>query len=168
MAGRATYTEEDKTRVFVVLAANDGNVKRTSRETGVPVGTIRSWRTQFESNPPDTSQLEIAVGDFVGEATSLRKLGLEALRKKVELLVKNPEGVKVAELTTLVGVLTDKIDRASGVSQKVTHEHHLPPADEVRDLMRGFVDTMQELSRAREEEIVEAEIVEQPALPRGS
>lgn len=168
MAGRATYTEEDKARIFVVLAANDGNVKRTARETGVPVGTIRSWRAQFEENPPDTSALEIAVGDFVDEAKSLRKLGLEALRKKVELLVKSPGDVKVAELTTLVGVLTDKIDRASGVASKVSHEHHLPPADEVRELMRGFADTLQEMSRAREEEIVEAEIVEQPALPKGS
>lgn len=168
MAGRATYTEEDKARVFVVLAANDGNVKRTSRETGVPVGTIRSWRVQFEENPPDTSMLEKVVGDFVERASSIRDDGLEVIGLKLTLLKNDPEKAKIAELSTLVGILTDKIDRASGVTQRVSHEHHLPPADEVRELMRGFVDTVQELSRAREEEIVDAEIVEQPALPSGN
>jgi hypothetical protein len=30
---RAAYTEQDKARVYVVLTANEGNVKRTARET---------------------------------------------------------------------------------------------------------------------------------------
>jgi transposase-like protein len=168
MAGRATYTEEDKARAFVVLAANDGNVKRTARELSLPVGTLRSWRTQFEENPPDVALLEQAVTDFVGRATSVRDDALEVIGMKLKLLKEDPKTAKLAELGTVFGILTDKIDRASGVSQKVSHEHHLPPADEVRALMHGFVTGMQDMARAREEEIVEAEIVEQPALPKGS
>ena len=41
MAGRAKYTEEDRAKVFVLLRTNDGNVKRTSREAGVPENTVR-------------------------------------------------------------------------------------------------------------------------------
>lgn len=165
----ATYTETDKARVYVVLTANDGNVKRTARETRVPEQTVRRWRDEWEKNgPPSTEEVEQAAATFVDDAVDLRELGMQAIRLKLELLVQDPKAVKIAEITTLVGVLTDKIDRASGLDvRRVDHQHHLPPAEEIRELMAGFVTGMKQLSADREAEIVDAEIVEQPALPPG-
>ena len=164
---RASYSEEDRARVYVVLSANDGNVKRTARETGVPEGTVRRWRDEFKESPPSTELVEQAAGDFVGEADSLRMQGLEVLKLKLEQLKANPKDVNVGQVTTMIGILTDKIDRAQGLAtSKVEHEHKLNSQD-IREALVGFVQDMQTLSRSREEEIQDAEVIEQPALPPG-
>lgn len=169
MAKRAAYTEQDKARVYVVLTANEGNVKRTARETDVPENTVRRWRDDWEKNgPPSTEMVEVASGDFVSEAGELRLLGLQALRGKLELLIQNPKDVNVAQVTTLVGILTDKIDRAAGLHRPAGEDD--PKAldrNQIRELLVGYTHAMQEMSVAREEEIIDAEIVEQAALPSG-
>lgn len=163
----ATWNDEDKARVYVALAANDGNVKRTARETGVPENTVRRWRDDWERNgPPSTEQVEMAVGEFVEEATSLRGRALLALKLKVEQLVKDPSKVKVAELTTLVGVLDDKITRASGMATSRTeHVHSLPSPDEIREALGQAFQKQMELAAQRAEEIIDAEFTEEQALP---
>jgi transposase-like protein len=157
MAGRATYTEADKAQVFVVLRANDGNVKRTARDTGVPENTVRRWRNEFIENPPSTEAVTVATGNFVDDASRIRNLAL----LRIETLI--PETKDIGKLNVTVGILTDKIDRANGVGQVVSHEHHLPKADEIREVMAGFVAMGQELARQREEEIVDAEVLALPA-----
>lgn len=167
MANRATYTQEDKARVYVVLSANDGNVKRTARETGMPESTVSRWKREFAKEPPSTELVETAVSDFVGEADDLRMQGLKALKGKLDLLIQNPKDVNVGQVTTMIGILTDKIDRAAGLAtSRVEHEHRLNSSD-IREALVGFVQDMQSLSKSREEEIQDAEIIEQPALPPG-
>lgn len=161
MAARATYTEADKARVHVVLASNDGNVKRTSRETGVPENTVRRWKKEFESDPPSAELVQEALGDFVGDAEEVRNLALQRIKTLI------PKSEKINDLNNTVGILTDKIDRAKGLDVKrVEHEHKLDPAS-VREALVGFMKDMQQMSREREVEIVAAEIVEQPALGSG-
>lgn len=157
MAGRATYTETDKATVYVVLRANDGNVKRTARETGVPENTVRRWRNEFVEEPPRVELVEAATGEFVDDASRVRNLAL----RRIETLI--PDSTKISELNVTVGILTDKIDRARGLTDKVSHEHHLPGADEIRELMQGFVEAGRELARNREYEIVDAEVLALPA-----
>lgn len=161
MAGRATYSDEDKARLYVVLTANDGNVKRTARETGVPENTVRRWKKEFEQKPPSTELVEQATEDFVSEADTVRFM---ALRRIKDLI---PTSTKINELNNTVGILTDKIDRARGLDRPQAPSNALPTADLVREAIKGFVEATRDLSRAREAEIVEAEIVEQVALPAG-
>jgi transposase-like protein len=161
VAGRAKYTDDDKARVFVVLGANDGNVKRTARETGVPENTVRRWRDEWEKNgPPPTDMVEGAVGDFVSDAERVRNKALLAIEQKI------PQA-KVSELNNTVGILTDKIDRARGLVDRRVVEHQLPSGDQIREALGTFAAEMMKLSQRREAEIVDAEIVEQPALPKG-
>lgn len=164
MAGRSTYTDEEKARVYVVLASNDGNVKRTARETGVPENTVRRWRNEFQKEgPPSTDLVQSATQDFVGEAEVVRNLALQRIRDLI------PTSEKINELNNTVGILTDKIDRARGLDRpQATSPNGEPTADLIRAAIGSFVDGMKELSRAREAEIVDAELVEQVALPRGS
>src|SRR5512132_4142318 len=74
VASRATYTDEQKAQVYVALTANDGNVKRTSRETGVPEGTVRTWKNLWKSEPPAADKVEEAASDFIGEAETVRNM----------------------------------------------------------------------------------------------
>jgi transposase-like protein len=163
VAGRATYTEADKARVYVVLQANDGNVKRTARETGVPENTVRRWKQQFEQDgPPNTDLVEVEAGDFIEDAERVRHKALRKIEQRIDA-----DDAKLNELNTTVGILTDKIDRVKLPNRQVDHVHHLPPADQIREVMAAFAQRQLEMARNREEEIVDAEIVEQPALPSG-
>jgi hypothetical protein len=52
-AHAAARTSTQRQAVIEALIANDGNVKRTVRETGVPETTVRRWRDE-EGIPPLT------------------------------------------------------------------------------------------------------------------
>lgn len=161
MANRATkFSDADKARTFVALTANDGNVKRTTRDTGVPESTVRRWKQEWEQNgPPDTSAVEEAVESFYTEAEEVRLEALRALRQKI-----NDPRTTVSALVAVVGVLDDKIARVKGIgaSSRIEHKLTLPSAEEAAELMRGFVQAGIEAARRRDEEIIDAEIVEQP------
>jgi transposase-like protein len=167
VAARATYTDADKARAYVVLTANDGLVKRAARESGIPENTLRRWRDEWAKNgPPATEEVMEAATDFVNEAREVRGMALDVIRQKIQLLKDSPKDAKIAELTTLVGVLTDKVDRAAGLDQgnRVDHYHHLPEPEELRALMGEYVSGQISAAERRAEDIVDAEIVEQPAL----
>jgi transposase-like protein len=165
VAGRAKYTEADKAKVFTLLAANDGNVKRTSRESGYPENTVRRWRNEFKETPPSLEAVETAMGEFVEDAERIRG---KALVWVEEMIDKRDPKVKMNDLNNIAGTLTDKLDRARGLDiKRVEHQHHLPSPDEARELMRGFVQEAFALSVARDAEIIDAEIVEQASLPAG-
>jgi hypothetical protein len=84
MAGKATYDESDKARLYVVLAANDGNVKRTARETGVPESTVRRFKKMFEEEgPPDMKLFRQELNTFVSDADRVR---FKALHRIEELI----------------------------------------------------------------------------------
>ena len=44
--GRKSYNIEDIDKVLGVLAKNSGNVKKTARETGVAINTLKKWKNQ--------------------------------------------------------------------------------------------------------------------------
>jgi hypothetical protein len=133
----------------------------------MPEATVRRWRDEFKESPPSVESVEQAAGDFIGEADEIRMMGLTALRGKLTQLVANPKDVNVGQVTTMIGILTDKIDRAAGLAtSKIEHEHTLS-SGAIREALVGFVQDMQVLSSSRENEIQDAEIIEQPALPPG-
>lgn len=167
MAGRTTYTDDELARLYVALTANEGNVKRTARDTGVPESTVRKYRDQWErEGPPHVGDVESAVADFTTNAERVRDKALLAIEEKIP-------GAKVGELTTLVGVLDDKIQRARGLAiGRVEHVHTLPPAEEIKAVLGAVFQGSLEAAAQRESEIVDAEIIsveEQApkALPAG-
>lgn len=164
MAGKATYTDAKKAEVYVVLAANDQNVKRTARETGVPENTVRRWRDVWKTEgPPRIEEVQKAVGDFIEDSERVRNKALMEIERQIDA-----QELKGAALVTAYGVITDKIDRAKGLATgKIEHVHTLPSAEEARELMRGFFEGGRQMAAEREQEIIEAEVVEQPALPAG-
>lgn len=166
MAGRTQFSDEDKARLYTALAANDWNVKRTARETGFSISTVRRYRDKFQSEPPSTELVEAAVGDFVADAERIRNLALVQL----EAAIVNGE-IKPRELVTAIGVLDDKITRARGLPTSRTETvSSFPSREELGELMGGFIVGAIEAAKQRHEEIVDAEIVEEAeplALPAG-
>ena len=159
MAGRATYSEDATAKVFAALAANDGNVKRTARDFGIPSSTIRRWRDDWEreKNLPSQEALEVATNDFLTEAKEVRNLAIAELKRKIP-------SANVSQLVATVGMLTDKVDRVEHVStQVIDHKISLPSSEEIAEALRGLQQVALEAAARRDEEIVEAELVALPA-----
>lgn len=164
MAGRASYSEQDKARVFLALTANDGNVKRTARETGVPETTVRNFKREFEDNPPSQElvQQEFETGDYVAELETLRKELSVALRRKI------PD-MTGYQLVVSYGIIDDKLTRARGLATSRTeHVHTLPSAEELALAGQMLATGAIEAARQRQAELAESNVRrEQPALPSG-
>ena len=153
---RATYDDADKARVIAHLLANNGNVKRSARETGVPISTVRDWKTEMEKEGiPDSVRdaLPAVVDDIV---VTLQRVRDKALLE-LERLVDNQE-LKGRELVGAIGMLTDKILLFKG---EATSRHEtkvaLPEPDQLRELMAGFFtdSTQSQQKRAAEIELTE-------------
>jgi transposase-like protein len=164
---RATYTPEDKARVYVVLVTNEWNVKRTARDTGLPENTVRRWAKEWKDTPPHVDdKITEAVVEYVSEMELTRNLALQRMRERLQSPDKKDQGT-LPQIATVFGVLQDKIDRAHGIGSNntVTHRHELPSPDEIRATLGALVESVQHGHIIREEEIVDAEIIEIPALP---
>lgn len=152
-----TYTEADRAKVYIVLASNDQNVKRTARETGIPENTVRRWKQLFIQNGPPVIEEDLVrdVGDFLETAEKTRWKAIQVLDQKI------PDA-KPSELITIVGVLSDKIDRVKGLAiGRVEHVHALPSPDEIRESLGAALQGVLDAAQQRQHEIIDAEIVEQ-------
>lgn len=159
---RREYSSEDKARAYVVLTSNEGNLKRTARDTGIPEPTIRRWRNEWESGgPPSLESLEEAVTDMVAQAEKIQDLALQRIKERLESDDIKQQGT-LPQLATVYGIVTDKLDRARGIG--TTHEHKLtlPSPDEIRATLGALVENVQAGHVVREEEIEDAEIIDEP------
>jgi transposase-like protein len=169
VAGKSQYSDSDKARVYATLLANEGNVKRSARETGMHEATVRRWKKEFEENPPAPEAIAEAVGDFLNDAKRVRNKAVLEIERQIDA-----HEMKGAALVTVVGVLDDKITRVEGVVSRhqVDVQHHLPSAEEARALMGSLITGAIEAGRERQAELVESGLQEQaedaewrPALP---
>ena len=157
MAGKSQHSDEDRARVFVCLRANNGNVKRTARDTGMHPATVRRWKLAWdedESTHPDVSSIAAEAADFLGEAERVRDKALRELERKI------PSATPSA-LVAMVGMLTDKVALVRGLATtRVEHTHVLPAPEDLQELVQGFVRGAIEAGSARRKEIESGEIIE--------
>lgn len=171
MAGKKQYSPEDQAKVYTTLLANEGNVKRTARDTGVPEATVRRWKQEFQENPPDPELVKQVSGEWIDDAKRVRHKATLEIERQIDAGL-----MKGAALVTTVGVLDDKITRVEGVVSKarVDHVHHLPSAEEARELLGGLLTGAIEGGRLRQAELADADLQEQAtdaefvALPKAS
>ncbi len=162
MAPRRIYTDEDRARAYIVYTANGGNVKRTSRDAGVPSTTLRDWIKEWEENPPAVDLVEQAAGDFLADAERVRDKALVQLEAKLG-------DATPSALVATVGMLTDKINLTKGLATSRNETvHALPsPAEMAEALTAAFQGALQ-AAKQRDLEIIDAEVIEPPALPPAS
>jgi transposase-like protein len=171
---RRVYTEKDQARVAVVLQANDGNIKRTARETGVPINTVRDWKTKW-ANEGYPEPVEDAIPAATEELLTDLK---EAVKLATGIVIEKLRDGKVDAKTAawISGVYIDKIRLYEGqATQRTETVHALPSADEAKALMRGVLAEIVEAAETRQADIIDAgvvegefEVIEPPALPPAS
>jgi transposase-like protein len=181
------YSDEDRALVYVMLDSNQGNVKRTARETGVPIATVRLWKQKREKEgglPANVqAALPTATEEFKAGVERVRDKARRALEMRLDGLIRDPSQlsrINPKDLATTTGILTDKVRLLEG--KPTSHTDHTGsggnlPIEQVRELFAGFARGLVEgaqqrdasISSAVEEEPIEAEYVEQAdflALPR--
>lgn len=171
--GRRIYTDADKARVKATLDGNNGNIKRTARETGIPVATVRDWKTKWEREglPAEVAEvLPIVVAEEVGDLDRVRNKYLRILEEKADA-----RDVSTRDAITAYGVLTDKSRLMQGKPTSRSDSESAGgslPVEQVRELFAGFAKGIVEAAREREtaisssieEEPIDAEWSEQAPL----
>lgn len=157
------YSDEDKARVYTSLTVHEGNVSRTARDTGVAESTVRDWKKTWEADgvPQEIAVQAAAEADaFITKASTIRDEALDRARALI------PGSTKIAELTTLAGVLDDKIYRAKTL--RPSGQDDGPKQIDARaagELLAGFVGEAIRQSEERARSQHGAENTSQPALP---
>lgn len=166
---RRNYTDDDKARVIALLAANEGNVKRTSRELNIPEQTVRDWKTEAERgqlSPTVAAAVPAALDDQIDTFERIRDKALVALEGEIDA-----GNVKGRDLITAAGVLTDKLRIMQGQATSRTEHVSTGPSPEEfgRQLVEYLGDSFAKATE-READIVDADFEEQApeALPPAS
>lgn len=136
---RRVYTETDQAFIAVCLQANAGNIRKTARETGVPVSTVRDFRDKWEAEgypEPVEGELPAVRRTFIEDAKEVRQLMIERLREKVER-----GEVTARDLISGIKELTDKINVMEGMATSRTEVvQSLPDARELAAELAAFID----------------------------
>jgi transposase-like protein len=170
---KRTYTAEDKARVYAILDANDGNVKRTARDTGIAVQTVRDWKLKREREGSLPVEIEAALHaaqlELVENTSRVRDKVLDRLEREVD----DPAArASIKDLATTYGILTDKVRLIEGKPTSVSEDGNSVgslPIEQVRELFEGFARGVVEgaakaratISSAVEEEPIDGVYVEQ-------
>lgn len=156
---RRIYNDEHKASVYFTLEVNNGNIKRTARDTGIPENTIRDWRNEWEREgvPQEIlSRTEAIAGDFLEQATDVRDLALEELKRQIQR-----GEVRAAQLVAAVGMLEDKIRLGKGLATSRSETVHTVDAAALRKELEGYVLTALDAEAEREADIIDAEFTEE-------
>lgn len=166
MAGRSKYSDEDRAQVSLALAINDGNIKRTARETDMPITTVRQWKKQWELEgvPDAVVAAQVNITDaFVRKAERIENVLLD----RIEELA--PEVKNIREATVSFGIIHDKRTRAQGLpTNRTEHTTGLPSPEEVRALLGGWMAHTLSAQNEREADIIEVTVVESPKASTGT
>ena len=158
------YRDEDKAAVYLSLQQGNGNIRRASRETGVPEQTIRDWKRVWDSEGVPE---EVQDALIVEVADSLERM--ERVRDKALALIEGRlHEHKPRELATLFGILDDKIRLTKGLAtQRTETVSALPSPEEMKALFTGLVAGALTAQAQRDNEVIVVEQAEKPALNKG-
>lgn len=164
---RRVYTDMDRARAAVMLQANDGNVKRTARELGLPVMTVSDWKQLWEREgyPENIAEvLPAAIEDLTGQ---MKSVVIEAVRIVREKL---PQA-SAKDAAWIAGVFTDKLRLIEGQATHRTETVHTVQLDpiELAKQLEAYVADAVDAANVRHGAIEDAEWeqVGRPALPAG-
>ena len=91
------YTKEFKIESVRLYIANEKNKKKTARDLGIPVGTLKSWIEKYMNEAVDKAKEKPKKRDYEKERTEKDKLIqiLEdenlILKKSIGIFVRDPQ-----------------------------------------------------------------------------
>jgi transposase-like protein len=80
------WSDQDRAAAYVLWVSNDKNVRKTSRESGIPTNTLRYWVKGWnESGPPDAvlDEIPAQMYEFVHHANRVRQNAMDKLEELI-------------------------------------------------------------------------------------
>jgi len=112
---RKSYSIEDVDKVLGVLAKNKGNVKKTARETGVAVNTLKKWKNE---DPEKYDIIEQQTIDMVKQAQMVvlqnQINNLVSASQRMGELIPNEDNID--KITNAIKLINDQLHRLTGSS----------------------------------------------------
>lgn len=105
-AKRRTYTDQDKEHAIAVYTTN-GNLSKTSRETGVPISTLRGWLAEQPAAEIQQARLD-AKAKFVEAAWETIAKGLQTGNTLMSFALENKGRIDEAIKAVLSGNIDEK------------------------------------------------------------
>lgn len=119
MATKRQYSDSNKASALAILDANGGNLSKTSRETGVPISTIKEWR-DGRVNPDVTDIRNVKKIELADKLEEVANAYTDHLLRDETI---NKTGAKDAAVT--VGTAIDKMRLLRGLPTEIIQV--LPP-----------------------------------------
>lgn len=111
------YSDKQKAATLAILDANDGNVSKTSRDTGIPRKTITEWRDG--RHPDDVARIRQEKKRDLAESLELIAHTLVgSLNVKIET-------ANLQQAATTLGIVIDKMQLLRGdatTRNEIVHE----------------------------------------------
>lgn len=105
------YTLEDQGRALAALEANNGNITRTARDTGISASTIRGWRDN--PTPEITASRDQKAKTLAEELEALAFTLAHALPARID-------EANLSQVTTSLGIVIDKLQLLQGQPTEIT------------------------------------------------
>jgi transposase-like protein len=115
---RPTYTHEQKLTILGALAANNGNISKTARETGVSRDKLREWQASTLQNSPEVASIKKDLSDSY--RSKLRRAREAALDRMLELLPDENDLHKVTGAAKILSELHITEEVADDLSRSET------------------------------------------------
>lgn len=108
------HSEDEKAAALAALKANGGKLRKTARETGIPVATLSGWR--------DADRSGVRTEKKEAAEQALADLYESLAREACGLLPSAMKRAEAKELGTIVGILTDKMQLLRGQPNSITKD----------------------------------------------
>lgn len=129
-AKKRTYTDEYRAEALAALAANDGNVKRTARQLGVPYTTLKQWAKGIV-HPEARANAQPKKELLADRLEELAHLLLDDLARPEKIM-----GASLPHVATALGIAVDKMQLLRGLpTVTVQNEYSSLSDDELKRLL---------------------------------
>lgn len=159
-------TKEEKAYTLAVLYSNDGNIKRTARETGVHESTIRDWRNKQEKNPdPVIEELMRDAGNdiiikgnkIIGLSQTILIHSMETIWKEIREGTRSLSPADAVKLSTVGAIWTDKVVRAQGKPTSINEDRKTLDPKSAETALELYLPKMFEQATIRQRELEKAD-----------
>jgi transposase-like protein len=110
---RRQYSDEDKANALAALGANGGDLRRTSRDVGVPFSTLQGWAKDRGLNQAVTELAVTKKKDLADELEAIALKLAEAMPDKVK-------DATLQQIATSLGIAVDKMQLLRGKATERT------------------------------------------------
>lgn len=169
MKRSGNYSVEEKAAAWTQIQVNEGNVKRAASDLGIPYTTLRDWWQVWQrEGVPQTimEHVEKATESFIHRAERIRRTLLDQIEERLE----TEQGkIPMKDLYTLMGILTDKIDRSRSLKVARSGDNRTQIAinvfsqEDAKDLFNNLVTRAVDAASDRQQVI--SEVVDEEQSP---